>query len=87
MFATTFKKIVSNELAKRFSMGDLNYEESTENLPVLIAQMASLLDPRYKNLKFDPSPQSKLNTVYKRWFVQKYYLLITFRFLRRGPGV
>lgn len=52
-------KTVSNELAKRFSMGDLNYEESTENLPVLIAQMASLLDPRYKNLKFEPSEQIK----------------------------
>lgn len=59
MFASTFKNIVSNELAKRFSMGDLNYEESTENLPVLIAQMASLLDPKYKNLKFEPSEQIK----------------------------
>lgn len=59
MFATTFKSTVSKELVKRFSMEDPNDEESTDNSPVLIAQMASLLDPRYKNLKFESSEQIK----------------------------
>lgn len=40
-------------------MENPDYEKSTDNLPVLIAPMACLLDPRYKNLKFKPSVQIK----------------------------
>lgn len=57
MLATEFKNIISKHLAKQFS--DEYLEGQTHDMPVNVAQMASLLDPRFKILKFKPSEQIK----------------------------
>lgn len=53
-----FKNTVSNDLAKRFSMESV-FEKNTNEIPVNVSQIASLLDPRYKNLKFEHSEEIK----------------------------
>ncbi|KAL4104807.1 hypothetical protein QTP88_020083 [Uroleucon formosanum] len=58
MFATMFKNTVSTDLAKRFSMESVS-EKNTNEIPVNVSQIASLLDPRYKNLKFEHSEEIK----------------------------
>lgn len=56
MSATVFKNTVSKDLAKRFSMECVHSEENTDDIPdVNVAQMANVLDPKYKNLKFETS--------------------------------
>ncbi|KAL4130708.1 hypothetical protein QTP88_008106 [Uroleucon formosanum] len=57
-FATMFKNTVSTDLAKRFSMESVS-EKNTNEIPVNVSQIASLLDPRYKNLKFEHSEEIK----------------------------
>lgn len=53
-----FKNTVSKDLAKRFSMESV-FEKNTNEIPVNVSQIASLLDPRYKNLKFGHSEKIK----------------------------
>jgi len=53
-----FKNTVSTDLAKRFSMESVS-EKNTNEIPVNVSQIASLLDPRYKNLKFEHSEEIK----------------------------
>ncbi|XP_025425429.1 zinc finger BED domain-containing protein 1-like [Sipha flava] len=58
VFATMFKNTVSKDLAKRFSM-ESGSEKNTNEILVNVSQIASLLDPRYKNLKFEHSEEIK----------------------------